>query len=127
MRCVATLLLILLATAPASAQIVGRPDYGTVRPPDPFVRDARLPSPPIGRDLHGLRERIGRGRDSGSLSRREARRLDREARVVSRLARRYARDGLSDSERAELDRRSQLLRSSIARAQTGSTPSRGRR
>lgn len=33
MRCVATLLLILLATAPASAQIVGRPDYGTVRPP----------------------------------------------------------------------------------------------
>jgi hypothetical protein len=46
---------------------------------------------------------------------REARRLDREARQIGRLARLYGRDGLSPSERAELETRARILRDAVNR------------
>lgn len=61
-------------------------------------------------DLREARKRISNGRDTGQLSKREARALRREAGQISALAERYARDGLSDSERRELDMRTQVLR-----------------
>ncbi|MFN7028118.1 MAG: hypothetical protein ACK4PC_01995 [Sphingopyxis sp.] len=64
----------------------------------------------VGHDLRETRKRISNGRDSGQLSKREARAFRREARQISAQADRYARDGVSDSERRELDMRLQVLR-----------------
>ena len=110
----------LAASVAANAQIAGRHDYGPVPLSSPFFEDSRLPGPGIGRELSDLEGRIDRARDSGALSRGEARRLEREARVIGRLARRYGRDGLSPSERAELEARTAYLRDSVNR------PGRGR-
>ncbi|HEX6375037.1 MAG TPA: hypothetical protein VFZ91_04895 [Allosphingosinicella sp.] len=115
MRPVPLCLLILAVAAPAGAQIAGKHDYGPVAPANPFLADSRLPGPGIGRDLGDLREGIGRARDGGRISDREARRLDREARAIGRLARVYARDGLSPSERAELEARARYLRDAVNR------------
>ena len=100
---------------PASAQIAGRHDYGPVPAANPFLPDSRLPGPPLGKEIRDIEGRIDRGRESGRLSPREARRLDREARVLGRLARRYGRDGLSPSERAEIEARAAYLRDSVSR------------
>lgn len=116
------LLLRLLAfalAAPASAQIAGKHDYGPVPLANPFLPDSRLPGPPLGKELRDIEGRIDRARDSGGLSPREARRLDREARAVGRLARRYGRDGLSPSERAELEARTAYLSDTVNRPRRG--------
>jgi hypothetical protein len=107
------------AAAPASAQIAGKHDYGPVAPANPFLGDSRLPGPPLGKELRDIDERIERARDSGRLSGREARRLDREARAIGRLARAYGRDGLSPSERAELEARANYLRDALSRPRPG--------
>lgn len=115
-------LLCLLAfalAAPASAQIAGKRDYGPVPAANPFLPDSRLPAPPFGKELRDIDRRIDRARDSGRLSGREARRLDREARAIGRLARIYGRDGLSPSERAELEARAAYLRDSVNRPRRG--------
>lgn len=101
--------------SPAAAQIVGRPDFGTVARPSPFLPDSSIPAPPIRRDIGDVRERIDRAYDAGRLTRREARALEREARLIARLARRYGRDGLSRSERSELDTRTAVLRARVNR------------
>jgi hypothetical protein len=67
----------------------------------------------VGREVRDIRGRIDDGRDAGVLSRRDARRLDREARYLGRLGERYGRDGLSDAERRELDIRSRVLRERV--------------
>ena len=108
-------LLAFAIAAPAAAQIAGKRDYGPVPTAGPFLPDSRLPGPGIGREVDDLEDRIDRARDSGALTRREARRLDREARAIGRLERRYGRDGLSQSERAELENRARYLRDSINR------------
>jgi hypothetical protein len=105
----------LALAAPSAAQIVGRRDYGPPRPPERFVPDSRLPSPSPRQETNDLRRRIERAQDSGALSHREARQLRREARQIDRLARRYARDGLSQSERAEIETRARVLRDSVNR------------
>jgi hypothetical protein len=105
--------LLALAAAPAAAQIAGKHDYGPVPLSSPFLEDSRLPGPPIGKELRDIEGRIDRARDSGALSRGEARRLEREARAVGRLARLYGRDGLSPSERAELEARALYLRGAV--------------
>lgn len=92
-----------LATAgSSSAQFVGR------IPPEPRV----LPSfnPATGRDLRDVRSDIRAGRERGELSRRDARRLRREANEISMLEERYSNGGLSDAERAELRSRIEVLR-----------------
>jgi hypothetical protein len=111
--------LVALAAAPAAAQIAGKRDYGPIPPSSPFLADSRLPGPGIGKELREIDRRIDRARDSGLLSGREARRLEREARAVGRLARVYGRDGLSPSERSELEARAAYLRDSVGKPRRG--------
>jgi hypothetical protein len=121
------LLALTAAAAPAAAQIAGKREYGPVPASSPFLPDSRLPGPGIGREVRDLEGRIDRARESGALSRGEARRLDREARAIGRLADRYGRDGLSPSERAELENRSNYLRDAIGRPRPASSGKRGGR
>jgi hypothetical protein len=109
------LALLALAATPAAAQIAGKHEYGPVPVSSPFLPDSRLPGPGLGREISDLQGRIDDARESGALSRREARGLEREARAIGRLADRYGRDGLSPSERAELENRTNYLRDAIAR------------
>ena len=117
MRLLAPLLIAatLPLSGPANGQIVGRRVYDPVGVANPFIGDSRLPGPPIHADLADLRQRIERGRRSGMLSRSEARQLRREVRLIGHLAYRYGGDGLSASERAELESRSQFVRGAISR------------
>jgi hypothetical protein len=108
-------LLAFALAAPAAAQIAGKHDYGPVPAANPFLADSRLPGPGLGKALRGIDRSIDRARDGGRLSGREARQLDREARAIGRLARVYGRDGLSPSERAELEARTAYLRDSVSR------------
>jgi hypothetical protein len=108
-------LLALILAAPAGAQIAGKHDYGPVPAANPFLPDSRLPSPPVGKALNDIGRRIDDARDGGRLSPREARQLDREARALGHLARLYGRDGLSPSERAELEARANYLRDAVNR------------
>jgi hypothetical protein len=112
-------LLAFALAAPAAAQIAGRHDYGPVPPANPFLADSRLPGPPLGKELRDIDRSIERARDGGRLSPGEARRLDREARAIGRLARLFGRDGLSPSERAELEARAAYLRDSVNRPRRG--------
>lgn len=112
-------LLAFALAAPAAAQIAGRHDYGPVPTASPFLADSRLPAPPFGKTLRDIDRRIERARDSGRLSPREARRLDRETRALGRLARRYGQGGLSPSEAAELEARAAWLRDSVGRPRAG--------
>ena len=122
MRKVAAFLCLLLAfpiAVPAEAGIVGRPPPEPAQRSDPFIGDSRLPGPGVHRDVRDIRRRVDRARDSGALSRGEARRLKREARRIDRLAERYGRDGLSPSERAELEARALYLRGTLGRPSKG--------
>jgi hypothetical protein len=122
-----TLLLIALAASPTAAQIAGPIPRQPISVPDPFLsRSSRIPAPSVWRDLGDIRDKIDQRRDSGGLSRREAKRLKRQARGIGRLAEQYARDGLSDSERRELENHALYLRSMANRADT-SSQSRGKR
>ncbi|HEX2763213.1 MAG TPA: hypothetical protein VHM92_05125 [Allosphingosinicella sp.] len=132
MRALPLLLLLLLlllapalAAAPAAAQIAGKHDYGYVPVSSPFLPDSRLADPPIGKALRDIDRKIDRARDSGALSGREARRLERENRAIGRLARLYARDGLSPSERAEIEARARYLRDAVGRPANGGRKRRG--
>jgi hypothetical protein len=60
-----------------------------------------------------LEQRIQRGVQSGDLTRREARRLQREFYQLAQLERQYRRNGLSGWERNDLDRRFDLLSAKI--------------
>lgn len=110
-----------LCTAAAAAPIAPRHDYEDVGRANPFIGDSRLGEPGFGRQIGDLRGGIERARDNGRLSRAEARRLDREARLIGRLAARYGRDGLSPSESAELTSRTQILRDAVVRAESGAS------
>lgn len=93
-----------LLAFPAAAQI--RDPSGGVRWPAP-----RPALPGIARELGQADRVIRAGRKSGQLSRREARALRRESRQIAVLEARYARGGLSETERAELQSRVAVLRS----------------
>ncbi|MDK2762003.1 MAG: hypothetical protein KYX64_11675 [Sphingopyxis sp.] len=73
-------------------------------------------------DIREARDRISRGRHNGELSKSEARGLKREAGQIAALAERYGRDGLSDSERRELDMRTQVLKDLTAAQRLFNTP-----
>lgn len=103
-------LAILLGPAAAQAQFVPRTPPPGERMPGIVDRGASTGTSTMAHDLRETRKRISNGRDTGQLSKREARALRREAGQISALAERYARDGLSDSERRELDMRAQVLR-----------------
>ena len=105
----------ILSAAPASAQIAQPRDYGPVAARNPFLPDGRLPGPSAGAEVRDLKERIAAARDSGDLTRREARALEREARLIGRLAVRYGRDGLSAPERGEIAMRAAAVRAAVNR------------
>lgn len=119
MRHLAVAALAFSLAAPGAAQIAGKRDYGPVPVAGPFLEDSRLPGPAIGKQVRDIDRRIDRARSSGRLSGREARRLERETRALGRLARRYGRDGLSPSERAELENRAAYLRGAVERLPSG--------
>ncbi len=93
----------------AQAQYMSRTPPPSERLPAIVDRGSEPGRPPIGSDLARLRDRIDARRDAGELSRQEARALRREARQIETLTERYGRDGFSDSERREIDMRTQAL------------------
>jgi hypothetical protein len=117
MRAIACLVL-LLAAAPAAASIAPKREYPEVPKRNPLAGTSRLPGPGIHRDLDDIRDRIEDRRERGEISRREARQLKREARIIEHSAYRYGRDGLSESERSELEARALYLRGAVG-ASTG--------
>ncbi|WP_448663805.1 hypothetical protein ACG3SL_03790 [Sphingomonas sp. CJ20] len=99
--------LALFTALPASAQIVGRismPSGGTLVAPR---------EPDIGRQLRNTRADIRNGRDSGQLTRREARGLRREAARIGALSERYASNGLTDAEATALEGYAEMLRAAV--------------
>ena len=114
-------LLASLAGQPASAQIVGPRPPSDYLAPDPFIGDSRLPGPSAGREVRNIRKHVDRAKESGRISKREARQLNREARLIRRLERRYASDGLSESERRELEARALYLRGALNRPRVEAT------
>jgi hypothetical protein len=95
----------LVIVAPAAAQIR-----------DPAGSNAGWPAPRpalpgVARDLHQVDRSIRDARDADKVSRKEARELRRESRRIAALEDRYARDGLSESERAGLQAQIEALRS----------------
>ncbi|APR51958.1 hypothetical protein CA223_07010 [Sphingomonas koreensis] len=109
---IALLAAIAALSAPATAQI--RDPSGGVRWPAP-----RPALPGVARELGQADRNIREGRESGQLSRREARQLRRESRQIAVLEERYARGGLSESERAELESRVAALRSVTGAKRSG--------
>ena len=86
---------------PAAAQITDR-GWTPGRPGPALSGIARGADWSTEREVRGLFDRIDEGRDAGTLTRREARSLRRSARLIGVSGRRYARDGLTDSERRDL-------------------------
>jgi hypothetical protein len=84
------------------------------------IRTERAAAPNAGRgvelagQIRQLEERIDDLRESGQISRREARNMRRDARAISHAWWRYGNDGLSDSEADELQSRL-LAANSLAR------------
>lgn len=101
-----------LSATPVIAQI--RDPSGGVRWPAP---SPALPG--VARELGQAERSIRDGRASGQLSRREVRALRRESRQIAVLEERYARGGLSESERAELESRVAALRSITGAKRSG--------
>ena len=96
------ILAILLTAAMYPPQIYG--------PPAPAPRALPSYNPGVSRDVGRVRSGIEHGKDSGQLSRKQAKRLKREAGEIRLLQERYARDGLSDQEQAELRNRVEVLK-----------------
>ena len=95
--------------APAGAQIVGPHDYGDVRMPERLGPSGRMRSPSPGREARDIRRDIERLRDSGAISRREARQLSRQARLIAR----HGHGSLSDSAVRALEAQALALRSQV--------------
>jgi hypothetical protein len=98
----AVLALTLMLASLGSGQIAGRV------PPEPRAIPAF--NPVTCRELGQIRSDVRKGRDEGSLSKRQAKELRREAREVAMLERRYSQGGLSSPEAAELRTRIEVLR-----------------
>ncbi len=104
-----SLFLIALALpAPLSAQIAPKTEP-TATPGPVNVRVEPRPSGDY--ELDRAREDIRDGRKSGTLSRKQARALRREADRADAQADRSARDGLSYSEQREIDMQGRALQS----------------
>jgi len=88
----------------------------------PSLRPTRVPeanpAAPTWREARDIRDRVDRGRESGQLSRKEARRYKRAAGGLGAAASSYARDGLTDDEERELATRAQVLRAHVFEARS---------
>lgn len=114
MRRFALPFILIALPATVQAQFIAGPAPGGTPMPGISDRGTMTTAPPVAHDIDALRDRIRDGRKSGELSKREARGLKREAAMIGTLADRYAADGLSDSERRELDTRIEVQRAAAA-------------
>ena len=107
-----TLIMTSLATS-AAGQIVAPRHYPPVGIANPFLPDSRSPGPDAWQEVGFLHRRISRAREGGLISRREARRLHREADAIAFHAWHYEAGGLSDSERTELANRARVVSDAV--------------
>jgi hypothetical protein len=134
MRTIAATMLFLALPSTAHAQFTGQPMPETRHRGPPIgggagsvITQPRERTPPpafsgrtstgpitIGDELDRARRDIRRHRDSGDLSRSEARALRKEADRIDQMAARYREDGFSELERRELDLRTSELRNRTA-------------
>ena len=91
------------AACPLHAQLWAPPGDGLPKPYGPVE-----PTPHVA-TLQDAGQAIRQGRRDGQLSRTEARHLRREQGVLDAIAERYAEDGLTPSEAADLDFRAHVL------------------
>jgi hypothetical protein len=103
---------LLLLAAPASAQIWGGP---TMQGPS----GASMARDQSAAETAKIRSDISDGRDSGQLTRRQAKQLKRETWQIDNLEERYAAGGLSPSEEAELFARREALRNDVIAKRSG--------
>ncbi|WP_145960900.1 hypothetical protein [Sphingosinithalassobacter portus] len=111
--------------APASAQIYSGAQVSRASAPpiwdNPHSEPAALRiETGVGADLLQIRSDIRDGRNSGQLSRREARELRRQGHAIAGMERRFRDGGLSAPELAELRTRVALLRDDLIAARSGS-------
>lgn len=97
-----------------AAAMIAVPAAAQIR--DPAGSNAGWPAPRpalpgVARELNQVDRSIRDARDADKLSRKEARELRRESRRIAALEERYARNGLTESERAGLQARIEALRS----------------
>lgn len=97
-----------------AAAMIAVPAAAQIR--DPAGSNAGWPAPRpalpgVARELNQVDRSIRDARDADKLSRKEARELRRESRRIAALEERYARNGLTESERAGLQARLEALRS----------------
>jgi hypothetical protein len=78
-------------------------------------------TPSVGRQIGKIYSDIYEGRRAGQLSHREARELRIQAEEIETLEARYAVDGLSGSEAAELNNRMDALLGTINAKRSGVT------
>lgn len=96
--------------APASAQLFG----GIVGTPNDEGSRRIVPvTIGVGPQLDRIDDSIDEGRDSGQLTRHEARVLRRDSRRIGAMQERFGRDGLSADETAELQARVEVLRAQV--------------
>lgn len=112
--------LVLSGTA-AHAQFAPSPRVPTERTSNPFG-DPVPARPSIRRETQDIRARVDDGRESRQLSRREARRLKRQAVGIDLRAGVYGNDGLSEAEQRELAVRAQVLRDTVIARRSGIGP-----
>ena len=115
------------ALAPATAQIVGKHDYGRVASHDPFLGNGYMAGPGLRRELRDIDRRIDQARRNGTISQRQARQMRHQAAGIYYLAGVYRHGGISRSERIELRARIDLLRDTVnRRGRTAENDRRGR-
>ncbi len=114
MRSLTFAALLMAVPSVAQAEVYGPPAPGDEKPPIVIDVSVIPGSRVLGQDLEEARERIKQQRESGAISKREAKALRRQAGLIDALAERYGADGLSDPERRELELRADVLRAETA-------------
>jgi hypothetical protein len=102
--------MLLLVAAGTEAHIVGPP---APRPSSPPYRDIqqKAEAERYRLDLRNVDRAIREGRESGRLSKQDAKALRKERQQIDSLAERYGSDGLSPRETQELYMRERVLES----------------
>ena len=112
MPALASTLIALAGILPGPGQVYGPPSPAATPAP---VRVVPGTSAEVGTIYRDIRD----GRESGQLSRGQAKRLRREAGEIGELEERYATNGLTDSERAEIRNRVEVLRAITVAKRSG--------
>jgi len=120
MQTLALVAVIAAAMQGASPSVYGPPVPAIPRTPGFGPSASNNVQPVIGVVQKVLSE-IRDGRESGQLSRKQAKELGKEAALVSEMEERFARDGLSDTERAEIRTRAELVRANMNAERFGVT------